>query len=91
MFAPSFTGSKQCFGSFFFTHLDEGPVRLDDLDDHHHRDADHGGQSQSPADPDGPVRILIDLVVSQRLVLDQGEDEAALRTNTQSNTQPSCH
>lgn len=63
------------------THLDQGPVGLDDLDDDHHGDADHGGQGQSPAEGDGPVGILVDLVVGQRLVLDQREDEAALDRN----------
>lgn len=59
-------------------HLDERPVGSDDLDDDHHGDADHGGQGQSPPEGDGPVGILVDLVVGQRLVLDQREDEAAL-------------
>lgn len=60
------------------THLDKWPVGLDDLDDDHHGDADHGGQGQSPAEGNGPVGILVDLVVGQRLVFDQREDEAAL-------------
>lgn len=59
-------------------HLDKRPVGSDDLDDDHHGDADHGGQGQSPAECDGPVGILVDLVVRQRLVFDQREDEAAL-------------
>lgn len=61
-----------------FTHLDQRPVRLNDLDDHHHGDADHGGQGKSPAYPNGPVRILVHLVVCQWLVFDQREDKAAL-------------
>lgn len=63
-------------------HLDERPVGSEDLDDDHHGDADHGGQRQSPTDSDGPVRILVDLVVRQRLVFDQREDEAALGRKT---------
>lgn len=62
----------------YSTHLNKWPVGLDDLDDDHHGDADHGGQGQSPAERDGPVGVLVDLVVRQRLVLDQREDEAAL-------------
>ena len=60
------------------TDLNERPIRSDDLDDDHHGDADHGGQGQSPTYSDGPVRILVDLVVRQWLVFDQGEDKAAL-------------
>ncbi len=63
----------------YSTHLNERPIRSDDLDDHHHGDADHGGQGQGPTYADSPVRILIDLVVLQWLVFDQGEDKAALR------------
>lgn len=61
-----------------FTHLNQRPIRSDDLDDNHHGDADHGGQRQSPADSHGPVGILVDLVVRQWLVFNQGENEAAL-------------
>lgn len=61
-----------------FAHLDEGPIRPNDLDDDHHGDADHGGQGQSPAYSNGPVRILVHLVVRQWLVFDQREDKAAL-------------
>lgn len=68
------------------THLDERPVGSDDLDDDHHGDADHGGQGQSPAQSDGPLRILVLLVVLQWLVFDQGEDKAALRKTS---TRPS--
>lgn len=60
------------------TYLNERAIRLNDLDDNHHRDADHGGQGQSPTYSNGPVRILVDLVVRQWLVFDQGENEAAL-------------
>lgn len=59
-------------------YLNQGSLRLQDLDDHHHGDADHGGQGQTPAQTDGPVRVLVHLVVGQGLVLHQGEDEAAL-------------
>lgn len=67
-------------------HLDQRPVGSDDLDDDHHGDADHGGQGQSPAERDGPVGILVDLVVRQRLVFDQREDEAALNGGTASDS-----
>lgn len=60
------------------TNLNERAFRLDDLDHNHHRDANHGGESKGPAQTNGPVRILIDFVVLQRLVFDQRENEASL-------------
>lgn len=59
-------------------HLDQWSLRLQDLDDHHHGDADHGGQCQAPAQTDGPVWVLVHLVIGQGLVFHQREDKTAL-------------
>ena len=59
-------------------YLDQRSLRLKDLDDHHHGDADHGCQGQRPAQANGPIGVLVHLVIRQRLVLRQGEHKATL-------------
>lgn len=63
-------------GSHCFYPLNERPIWLYDADDHHHRDADHGGKGKNPAQADCPVRVCVDLVVGQWLVLGQRKDKA---------------
>lgn len=63
------------------SNLNERAFRLDDLDHNHHRYANHGGEGESPAQTNGPVWILIDFVVRQRLVFDQRENETSLKKN----------
>ena len=43
------------------------------------RNADHGGEGQEPAQGIAPPRVFVLLVVGQRGVLDQGEEEGGLR------------
>lgn len=57
--------------SFLFAYLYERSVGLEDLDDHYHGDADHGGEGQRPAQANRPVWVLIHLVIGQGLVLHQ--------------------
>lgn len=45
------------------------------------RNADHGGESQEPAQGIAPPRVRVFLVVGQRSVLDQGEEEGGLGGN----------
>lgn len=59
-------------------HHEERPLRLAEADDHDQGDAHHGGQSQAPAQPDGPGRVHIHFVVGQGHVLDERKDETSL-------------
>lgn len=65
------TRTSLYWGRHCLNPLDERAVGLEDLDDHYHGDADHGGQGQRPAQADGPVWVLIHLVIGQWLVLHQ--------------------
>lgn len=47
--------------------------------------ADHGGESQEPAQGIAPPRVHVLLVVGQRGVLDQGEEEGGLRVTVEEN------
>lgn len=72
------------------TNLNEWAFRLDDLDHNHHRYANHGGKGEGPAQTNGPVWILIDFVVRQRLIFDQRENETSLEKKQENKfkTQP---
>lgn len=59
-------------------YLNERPVWPYDADDHHHRDADHGGKGKNPSQADCPLRVCVDLVVGQWFVLGQRKDKAPL-------------
>lgn len=59
-------------------HLWQGALCLPQLDEDPKWDAEHRGQSHEPADAVAPSRICVHVVVLERLVLDQKEDEDAL-------------
>lgn len=59
-------------------HLSECPLCGADLVDHPEGDADHGGESQQPADEVAPPWVHILVVILQRSVLDQGEGKGTL-------------
>lgn len=59
-------------------YLPEGTLGLQEGDDDEKWDAAHGGASQEPADEVSPGRVHIDVVVSERCVLAQGEEESGL-------------
>lgn len=52
---------------------------MDDFDDDHHRDANHRSQCKSPTQSNGPIRILVKLVIGERLVLHQWKDKTTLK------------
>lgn len=60
------------------SHLGQGALCLPQLDEDPERDTQHGRQSHEPADAVAPSRIRVHVVVLERLVLDQKEDEDAL-------------
>lgn len=60
-------------------YLSEGALDGAELVEAPGRNADHGGQSQEPAQGVTPPRVCVLLVVGQRRVLDQGEEEGGLR------------
>lgn len=60
-------------------YLSEGALEGAELVEAPGRNADHGGQSQEPAQGITPPRVRVLLVVGQRGVLDQGEEEGGLR------------
>lgn len=59
-------------------YLLEGSLGLQKADDDKEWDADHGGESQEPADGVAPGRVHVDVVVFERGVLAQGEEEGGL-------------
>lgn len=61
------------------TYLSEGALGSEELVEDTDRDAEHGGQSQAPAQNFAPPRVHVHVVVGQRLVVHQVEEEDALR------------
>lgn len=61
------------------SYLGQRALCLPQLDEDPEWDAEHGGQGHEPADAVAPGRVGVDVVVLQRLVLDQEEDEDALQ------------
>lgn len=59
-------------------YLLEGTLGLQEGNDDEEWDADHGGESQEPANGVSPWRVHIDVVVFERCVLAQGEEESGL-------------
>lgn len=59
-------------------YLLEGTLGLQEGNDDEEWDADHGGESQEPANGVSPGRVHIDVVVFERCVLAQGEEERGL-------------
>lgn len=66
------------FSVSFHKYLSKGARSRRDLPDHSQRDADHRGHGHEPADTIAPVRIGVHVVVLQRFVLNQEEQENAL-------------
>lgn len=66
--------------------LSEGSFRSEELVEEADGDAEHGGQSQTPADDLAPPRVHVHVVVGQRLVVDQVEQEDALWTGEKKKT-----
>ncbi len=65
------------------TNLHGGPALASDDDlDHADGDADDGCERERPADDVAPVGILVLLVVLERLVLDDREEENRLQRET---------
>lgn len=62
------------------SHLFERSLGAGQLVEQADGDAEHGGQSQTPADHLPPPRVHVHVVVGQRLVVDQVEQEDALNT-----------
>lgn len=60
-------------------YLRQCPFCLPQLDEDPEWDAEHGGQGHEPADAIAPGRVGVDVVVLEGFVLDQEEDEDALR------------
>ena len=60
-------------------YLHEGSFRFPDLDYNAQRNADHRGQGHRPPNPIAPVWISVDVVIFQRLILDQKEEEYTLK------------
>ncbi len=67
---------KQKVESYLF----ECPLAGADLVHHPKRDADHGGESQKPANDIAPPRVHILIVVLQRSVFNEGEGKGALKS-----------
>lgn len=65
--------------SFLRSHLRQCPLCLPHLDEDPEGDAEHGGQGHEPANAVAPGGVSVDVVVLERLVLHQEEDEDALR------------
>lgn len=57
--------------------LRQRPLCLPHLDGDPERDAEHGGQGHEPADAVAPGGVSVDVVVLERLVLNQEENEDA--------------
>lgn len=62
-----------------FTYLSEAAFGPEELVEDADRDAEHGGQSQAPAQHLTPPRVHIHVVVGQWLVVHQVEEEDSLR------------
>lgn len=60
-------------------HLREGARSLPDHPDHPQRDADHRGHGHEPADTVAPVGVGVHVVVLQRFVFNQEEQEYSLQ------------
>lgn len=65
-----------CWGS---TDLFEGPLSSEEFVEKADGDAKHGGQSQTPPNDLAPPRVNVSVVVCQRLVVHQVEQEDALQ------------
>lgn len=61
------------------TYLPEGALGLQEGDDDEEWDTGHGGESQEPSNEVAPRRVHVDVVVFERCVLAQGEDEGGLK------------
>lgn len=61
------------------TYLSESALCPEELVEDTDGDAEHGGQSQAPAQHLAPPRVHVHIVVGQRLVVHQMEEEDALR------------
>lgn len=61
-----------------FLYLRKGPRSFPDHPDNAQWDTHHGGHSHEPADSVAPVRIDVHVVVLQRLVFNQEEQENSL-------------
>lgn len=61
------------------TYLLEGALRLQEGDDDKEWDTGHGGKSQEPSNGVSPRRVYVDIVVLERCVLAQGEEEGGLK------------
>ena len=61
------------------TYLLEGALGLQKGDDDKEWDTGHGRQSQEPANGISPRRVHVDIVVFERCVLAQGEEEGGLK------------
>lgn len=57
----------------------EGALGLQEGDDDKEWDTGHGGESQEPSNGVSPRRIHVDIVVLERCVLAQGEEESGLK------------
>lgn len=65
-----------CPGVYFY--LGEGARSLPDHPDNPQRDADHGRRGHEPANAIAPVWVCVHVVVLQRLVFNQKEEENSL-------------
>lgn len=61
------------------TYLLEGALGLQEGDDDKKWDTGHGGKSQEPSNGVSPRRVRVDIVVFERCVLAQGEEEGSLK------------
>ena len=61
------------------TYLLEGALGLQEGDDDKEWDTGHGGESQEPSNGVSPRRIHVDIVVFERCILAQGEEESGLK------------
>lgn len=75
-----FNEIKRCkIGPYVYLYLREGARSYPDLPDHTQWDADHRGYGHEPADTVAPVRVDVHVVVLQRLVFNQEEQENCLQ------------
>lgn len=68
---------------FLSSDLFEGSLGSEEFVEQTNGDAEHGGQSQTPADHLPPPRVHVHVVVGQRLVVHQVEEKDALRRTQQ--------
>lgn len=61
------------------TYLLEGALGLQEGDDNKERYTGHGGKSQEPSNGVSPRRVYVDIVVFERCILAQGEEEGGLK------------